>query len=50
MAIATKDKVLDLEAAGFADIAGDKPMQPDSLFLDRLAIEADHLRGSDDAR
>lgn len=30
--IVTKDKVLHLEATGLADVAGEKPMQPDSLF------------------
>ncbi len=30
--VVTKDKVLHLEATGLADIAGKKPMQPDSLF------------------
>ena len=29
---ATKDKVLSLEAVGFADIAGKKPMRTDALF------------------
>ncbi len=32
MLVATKDKVLDVETAGFADIAGKKPMKPDTLF------------------
>jgi CubicO group peptidase (beta-lactamase class C family) len=31
-AVVTKDKLLDLEAIGFADIAASKPMQPDSIF------------------
>jgi CubicO group peptidase (beta-lactamase class C family) len=30
--VATKDKVLTVDTVGFADIAGQKPMQPDSLF------------------
>jgi CubicO group peptidase (beta-lactamase class C family) len=30
--VATKDKVLEIDAVGFADIAGRKPMQPDALF------------------
>ena len=30
--VATKDKVLDVETVGFADIAGGKPMKPDTLF------------------
>jgi CubicO group peptidase (beta-lactamase class C family) len=30
--VVTKDKVLHLDATGMADIAGKKPMQPDSLF------------------
>src|SRR5438477_7450722 len=30
--VVTKDKILHLETAGFADVAGNKPMQPDSLF------------------
>jgi CubicO group peptidase (beta-lactamase class C family) len=30
--VADKDKVLDLEAVGFADIAGKKAMKPDALF------------------
>jgi CubicO group peptidase (beta-lactamase class C family) len=30
--VADKDKVLGLEAVGFADIAADKPMRPDALF------------------
>jgi CubicO group peptidase (beta-lactamase class C family) len=30
--VATKDKILDLEAVGFADIAAKKPMQTDDLF------------------
>jgi CubicO group peptidase (beta-lactamase class C family) len=30
--VVTKDKVLHLEASGLADVAGKKPMQPDSLF------------------
>ena len=30
--VVTKDKVLHLETTGFADIAGNKPMEPDSLF------------------
>jgi hypothetical protein len=32
MLAATKDKVLSVEAVGFADVAGKKPMQPDSIF------------------
>lgn len=32
MLVATKDKVLDVETVGFADIAGRKPMKPDTLF------------------
>jgi CubicO group peptidase (beta-lactamase class C family) len=31
-AVVTKDKLVDLEAVGFADIATQKPMQPDSIF------------------
>src|ERR1700729_2591810 len=30
--VADKDKVLALEAVGFADIAAGKPMRPDALF------------------
>lgn len=30
--VATKDKILDVEAIGLADVASNKPMQPDSLF------------------
>jgi CubicO group peptidase (beta-lactamase class C family) len=30
--VASKDKVLCLETAGYADVAAKKPMQPDSLF------------------
>jgi len=30
--VVTRDKVLHLEATGLADVAGKKPMQPDSLF------------------
>ncbi|MEI6083196.1 MAG: serine hydrolase domain-containing protein [Verrucomicrobiota bacterium] len=30
--VATKDKIVDVTAVGFADIAAQKPMQPDSLF------------------
>src|SRR5262249_15599102 len=30
--VATKDKVLDVEALGFADIAAGKAMRPDALF------------------
>lgn len=30
--VASKDKVLDVGAVGFADIAGNKPMRPDCLF------------------
>lgn len=30
--VVTKDRVLHLEASGFADLATGKPMQPDSLF------------------
>ena len=30
--VATKDKILDVTAVGFADIAAHKPMQPDSVF------------------
>lgn len=30
--VASKDKVLDLESVGYADIAAKKPMQTDSLF------------------
>jgi CubicO group peptidase (beta-lactamase class C family) len=30
--VADKDKVLSLEAVGFADIAANKPMRPDALF------------------
>lgn len=32
MLVADKDKVLAMRAAGFADIANNKPMQTDSLF------------------
>lgn len=31
--VVTKDRVLHLEAAGFADLASGRPMQTDSLFL-----------------
>src|SRR6266404_1201200 len=30
--VVTKDKLLHLETTGFADLAGNKPMQPDSQF------------------
>ena len=30
--VASRDKVLDLETVGFADVAAKKPMAPDSLF------------------
>ena len=30
--VAEKDKVLSLETVGFADLAADKPMRPDTLF------------------
>ena len=30
--VATKDKVLDVEAVGYADIAAQKPMRTDSVF------------------
>ena len=30
--VANKDKVLSLEALGFADLAAGKPMRPDNLF------------------
>jgi CubicO group peptidase (beta-lactamase class C family) len=30
--VVTKDRILHLDAAGLADIAGKKPMQPDTLF------------------
>jgi CubicO group peptidase (beta-lactamase class C family) len=30
--VASRDKVLDLETVGFADVAAKKPMTPDSLF------------------
>jgi CubicO group peptidase (beta-lactamase class C family) len=30
--VANRDKVLSLDAVGFADIAGKKPMRPDALF------------------
>src|SRR5438132_6804611 len=30
--VADRDKVLSLDTVGFADIAGKKPMRPDSLF------------------
>jgi CubicO group peptidase (beta-lactamase class C family) len=30
--VADKDKVLDLEAVGFADVAAERPMRPDALF------------------
>ncbi|MEI9893536.1 MAG: serine hydrolase domain-containing protein [Chthoniobacter sp.] len=30
--VASRDKVLDLEAVGFADVAAKKPMAPDALF------------------
>ena len=30
--VVTKDKIVHLEASGFADLAAQKPMQPDSLF------------------
>src|SRR5436190_694491 len=30
--VATKDKVLSVDAVGFADVAAKKPMRPDSLF------------------
>ena len=32
MLVATKDRVLDVETVGFADIANGKPMKPDTLF------------------
>lgn len=32
MLVASKDKVLDLEAVGYADIAGKEPMRPNALF------------------
>ena len=48
--VANKDKVLDVEAVGYADIAAQKPMQTDCRVLDRLAVQADHGRRRDDAR
>src|SRR3954451_1233 len=30
--VADRDKVLSVEAVGFADVAGNKPMRPDALF------------------
>ena len=42
MLVADKDKVLAVEAVGWADIAAKKPMQADSPVLDRLAVQADH--------
>ena len=48
--VASKDKVLDLEAVGYADIAAKKPMRTDCAVLDRLAVQADHRHGADDAR
>ena len=47
--VADKDKVLSLEAVGFADIAAKKPMRRRRAVLDRLAVQADHRRGVDDA-
>ncbi len=48
--VATKDKVLELEAVGYADIAA-KQADADRLpVLDRLAVQADHGHGPDDAR
>ncbi len=32
MLVANREKVLDVEAAGWADIAGNKPMRTDSMF------------------
>src|SRR5204862_3272598 len=30
--VADKDRVLSLDAVGFADVAGNKPLRPDALF------------------
>ena len=47
--VADKDKVLSLEAVGYADIAARKPMRTDAAVLDRLAVQADHRHRADDA-
>ena len=47
--VADKDKVLDVEAVGYADMAAGKPMTTDCALLDRLAVEADHRHRADDA-
>ena len=40
--VASKDKMLDLEAVGYADIAAKKPMRTDSLFWIASHVQADH--------
>ena len=49
MLVADKDKVLTTEAVGWVDVAAAKPMQDGFDVLDRLAIQADHRHGADDA-
>jgi len=41
MLVANKDSVLALEAAGWADVAGRKPMSTNSVFC-RFAVKTDH--------
>ena len=49
MLVADKDKVLAVEAVGWADIAAKKPMQTDSMFWIASQSKPHHRRGADDA-
>ena len=47
--VASKDKVLSLEAVGYADVAAKRPMQTDCLFWIASHVQADHGHRADDA-
>ena len=48
--VADKDKVLSLEAVGFADVAAGKLIANRRVVLDRLAVKTDDCNRTDDAR
>ena len=50
MLVASKDKVLDLEAVGYADLAAKKPMAVDDMFWIASMSKAMTTRPDDDAR
>ena len=47
--VASQDKVLSLEAVGYADVAAKKPMRTDCLFWIASHVQADHGDRADDA-